>query len=123
MVGKSPRDFLHEARASERAACIPEAIRSYEAAIALATHGGDDAALAEALRRLAVVRHHRNESDVSRELCQRSYDVACRIPNDVLAAEALNTMGGIALRTGAIPPIVLRASAASTSLGIRQATS
>ncbi|HEY6092867.1 MAG TPA: HD domain-containing phosphohydrolase [Gemmatimonadales bacterium] len=102
MVGKSPRDFLHEARASERAACIPEAIRSYEAAIALATHGGDDAALAEALRRLAVVRHHRNESDVSRELCQRSYDVACRIPNDVLAAEALNTMGGIALRTGAM---------------------
>jgi len=95
-------DLLHEARARERAACIPEAIRCYEAAIATADRTGDGAVLAEALRRLAVVRHHRNESAEARELCRRSYSVACGAGNDLLAAEALNTLGGLAVQTGAI---------------------
>src|SRR3989442_4649704 len=42
--------------------------------------------------------HHRNESARARDLCNRSYKVACALGNDVLAAEALNTMGGVALR-------------------------
>ncbi len=95
-------DLLHEARARERAACIPEAIRCYEAAIATADRTGDGAVLAEALRRLAVVRHHRNESAEARELCRRSYSVASGAGNDLLAAEALNTLGGLDVKTGAI---------------------
>ena len=69
-------DLLHEARASERAGCIPEAIERYEAAIAGAERTGERAILAEALRRLAVVRHQCNESQLARELCQRSEAVA-----------------------------------------------
>src|SRR5229473_687462 len=95
-------DLLHEARARERAACIPEAIKCYEATIAAADRTDERAVLAEALRRLAVVRHHRNESAEARELCRRSYSVACDAGNDVLAAEALNTLGGLDLKTGAI---------------------
>jgi putative nucleotidyltransferase with HDIG domain len=95
-------DLLHDARARERAACIPEAIKCYEAAVAAADRTGERAVLAEALRRLAVVRHHRNESAEARELCRRSYDVARDIGNDLLAAEALNTLGGLDVKTGAI---------------------
>jgi putative nucleotidyltransferase with HDIG domain len=93
---------LHEARGRERAACIPEAIHLYQDAISTAERSGEKAILAEALRRLAVVLHHRNESARARELCNRSYKVACDMGNDVLAGEALNTMGGLALRTGAM---------------------
>jgi len=39
-----------------------EAVRCYEAAISTAERAGEKAILAEALRRLAVVLHHRNES-------------------------------------------------------------
>jgi putative nucleotidyltransferase with HDIG domain len=93
-------DLLHEARSKERAACMPEAVQAYEAAITTAERSGERAIVAEAQRRLAVVFHHRNESHRARELCNRSYQVACEIGSDVLAAEALNTMGGLALRTG-----------------------
>jgi putative nucleotidyltransferase with HDIG domain len=91
---------VHEARARERAACIPEAIHCYEAAVATAERTGERAVLADALRRLAVMRHHRNESDAARQLCQRSYAIASEEGNDLLAAEALNTLGGLDLRSG-----------------------
>src|SRR5437879_8722217 len=94
-------DLLHEARARERAACIPEAIQCYQAAIATADRTGERAVLAEALRRLAVVRHHRNESAEARELCRRSYSVACDAGNDLLAAAAVNTRGGQDVTTSA----------------------
>jgi putative nucleotidyltransferase with HDIG domain len=102
IAAASAADLLHEARSRERAACIPEAIRCFEGAISAAERSGDKAILAEALRRLAVVMHHRNESARARELCKRSYKVACDLKNDVLAAEALNTMGGLAVKTGDI---------------------
>ncbi|MGH7751570.1 MAG: tetratricopeptide repeat protein, partial [Gemmatimonadales bacterium] len=98
-------DLLHEARARERAACIPEAIAGYQAAIAAAEGGGrgEQAVLAEALRRLAVVRHRCNQSAEARELCGRSQSAAREAGNDLLAAEALNTLGGIELEAGALP--------------------
>ena len=96
MVNRTASDLLHEARSQERAACIPEAVRCYEAAISTAERLGEKAILAEASRRLAVVLHHRNESSRARDLCNRSYKLACALGNDVLAAEALNTMGGLA---------------------------
>jgi putative nucleotidyltransferase with HDIG domain len=95
-------DLLHEARGRERAGCLPEAIDRYESAIAAAEASVERTVLAEALRRLAVVRHHRNESALARELCHRSYDVARAVGNDLLAAEALNTLGGLDLATGSL---------------------
>ena len=99
---RSAADLLHEARARERAASIPEAMASYEAAIAAAESAGEHAVLAEALRRLAVVRHQRGASAAARELCRRSYAVASDAGNPVLAGEALNTLGGIDVETDAV---------------------
>src|SRR5258708_22744869 len=93
--------LLHEARARERTACIPEAIASYEAAIA-AAQPEEQAVLAESLPRLAVVRHRPGASLVARELCRRSHTVARAAGQDVLAGEALNTLGGIDLEAGAL---------------------
>src|SRR5437879_11764506 len=100
-AGRPAADLLHDARAQERAARISDAMASYEAAIAAAERAGEPALLAEALRRLAVIRHHRNESDQARRLCHASYTVAHAAGNDLLAAEALNTLGGIELETDA----------------------
>src|SRR5213594_4237602 len=93
-------DLLHEAREQERAACLPEAIVCYEAAVTAAERGDEPTVLAEALRRLAVVRRHRSEAATARDLCQRSYEVARQAGNDLLAAEALNTLGGLHLSAG-----------------------
>jgi putative nucleotidyltransferase with HDIG domain len=105
-AGRAPArpaaDLLHEARAHERAARISEAIASYDAAIAEAERAGERGVLAEALRRLAVIRHHRGESADARALCRRSLTVAWDAANDLLAAEALNTLGGIELEAGAL---------------------
>jgi len=96
----SPGEALGAAREQERAGCIAEAIERYEAAIAAAEPAGERAVLAEALRRLAILRRHRDEPVRARELCQRSYAVAREIGDDVLAAEALNTLGGLDLAKG-----------------------
>jgi putative nucleotidyltransferase with HDIG domain len=95
-------DLLHEARARERASCIPDAVVGYEGAIAAAERTGEAAVLAEALRRLAVIRFHRNEAAAARELCRRSHSVATEARNDLLAAEALNTLGVLDLKAGAL---------------------
>jgi HD-GYP domain-containing protein (c-di-GMP phosphodiesterase class II) len=100
--GRRGADLLHEARARERAGCLPEAIERYEAAIAAAQASGERTVLAEALRRLAILRHHRDEPAQARELCRKSYEVAEGIGNDVLAAEALNTMGCIDTSSGSL---------------------
>ncbi len=96
-------DLLLSAKERERAGCILEAIENYEAAISAAEVSGEHAVMAEALRRLAVVRHKRDEGDEARRLCDRSYDVARRTDNPVLAAEALNTLGVIHVREGSLP--------------------
>src|SRR6266581_2330620 len=83
-------DLLHEAR--ER----------YESAIAAAERSGERTVLAEALRRLAVRWQRRDQGARARELCRRSYEVAQQIGNELLAAEALNTLGGFDLETGSM---------------------
>src|SRR5881392_3100178 len=109
-------DLLHEARERERAACLPEAIVCYQAAVTAAERGGEPTVLAEALRRLAVVQRHRSEAATARDLCQRSYDVARQAGNDLLAAEALNTLGGLHLSAGA-PDDARRAFLEALELG------
>ncbi|MBI4503778.1 MAG: tetratricopeptide repeat protein [Gemmatimonadetes bacterium] len=95
-------DLLHDARGRERAGCIPEAIEGYQSAVAAAEKSGENTVLAEALRRLAVVRNQRDDCAKARELCRRSYEVAREMGDDLLAAEALNTMGGLELMTGSL---------------------
>src|SRR5206468_1365205 len=57
-----PALAIQAARERERAGCLPEAIGYYEAAIAAAKRSGERALWAEALRRLAAVRHRRDEA-------------------------------------------------------------
>jgi len=102
LPARAAADLLRDARAGERAARIPEAIASYEAAIAAAERAGEPLVLAEALRRLAVVRHRRGDSADARGLCRRSHAVARDAGDTALAGEALNTLGGIDLETDAI---------------------
>ena len=99
-AGLRAADLLRDARDHERAGSVADAVQSYGAAIAEAERANEPAVLGEALRRLAVVRHHRDETEAARRLCQRSYEVATAMKNDVLAAEALNTLGGLALESG-----------------------
>src|SRR5438876_9493526 len=97
---RSAADVLHETRAREGTVGLTEAAAGYEAAIEAAERAGERAVLAEALRRLAVVRHKSNQSVEARRLCERSFTVARETSNDILAAEALNTLGGIDLEAG-----------------------
>ncbi len=94
--------LVRAARARERAGCAPDAINCYEAAIAVAEQCGAQAVLAEALRRLAVLRHHRNQSAQARDLCRRSYEVAQAMGDDLLTAEALNSLGCLDVATGSL---------------------
>jgi putative nucleotidyltransferase with HDIG domain len=94
--------LVQAGRARERAGCAPEAIDCYQAAIAVAEQGGEHAVLAEALRRLAVLRHHRNDSAQARSLCRRSYEVARAMGDDLLTAEALNSLGCFDLAAGSL---------------------
>ncbi len=95
-------ELLQQARAHERAGAMAEALRGYTAAIESAERNAERGLLAEALRRLGVVHHHRNEGDEARRLCQRSYDTAIAMGNPVLAAEALNALAGFDFEAGSI---------------------
>lgn len=92
--------LLAEARRLDRAGQLTEAIGAYHAAAAEAESHGARAVLAEALRRLAVVCFHRGDRDAARDLCRRSHQVASAGGDPVLAAEALNTLGGLEFEGG-----------------------
>ena len=96
-------DLLARAREFERAGCIPEAMDAYDSAVAAAEGSGERTVLAEALRRLAVMHHHRNDATRARALCERSRDVAVEAQHPLLAAEALNVLAGFEFEAGEIP--------------------
>jgi putative nucleotidyltransferase with HDIG domain len=93
---------LRDAQERERGGCLPEAIQAYEAAIATAERSGEHAVRVEALRRLAVARYRRAEREPARALCKRSYHAAIEIGHRLLAAEALNALGGMDLTDGSL---------------------
>ena len=95
-------DLLREARDHERAGRMPEAVKSYEAAVQAAERDAQYGVLAEALRRLGVVHHHRDQPELARKLCQRSQQTATEIGDNVLAAEALNALAGFDFEAGSI---------------------
>jgi len=94
--------FLEEAKGYERDGTVGEAIRCYREAAETANTAGEFRLEAEALRRLAVVYHHRNEAAVAQELAERSFRIAERIRDDVLAGAALNVLAGFAFEGGAM---------------------
>jgi putative nucleotidyltransferase with HDIG domain len=100
---RRPAVFLSEAREYERAGRVIEAIRCYEAAIDTADATIDGQVLAEALRRLGVVRRRRHEYDQAVALCRRSYEVAMAHTDGVLAAEALNGIALVHIERGQWP--------------------
>jgi len=81
------------------------AAASYQAAIAAADATGEPAVLSEALRRYAIIRHHRGESGDAREMCRRAHTAALAAGLNLLAAEALNTLGGIGLETDGVADV------------------
>jgi putative nucleotidyltransferase with HDIG domain len=70
--------------------------------VAAAADAGNHAVEAEALRRLAVLHHRRNERDTALELAGRSHAIAREIGAAVLAGEALNVLAGFAFEAGAM---------------------
>ncbi len=84
----------------DRAGRPAEAIVQYEAAAQAADTSGERSVLAEVLRRLAVVRHHRQESEAAWALCRASYAIATSLGCRQLTAEALNTLAAFSLDHG-----------------------
>lgn len=84
----------------ERAGRLTEALAGYEAAVAAAAAGGERTVLAEGLRRLGALHHHRGVASLARECCERSHQVALAGGDNVLAAEALNALGNMAFESG-----------------------
>jgi tetratricopeptide (TPR) repeat protein len=95
-------DFLREGRAHEQGGCVAEALACYAAAIDAAEQTNEREVLAESLRRSAIAYHQRSDSDVARELCERSYEIATQISHSVLAAEALNALAGFDFERGSM---------------------
>jgi putative nucleotidyltransferase with HDIG domain len=92
--------LLEEAVRLDREGRAAEAGERYRAII-----GGSakpDPTFAEALRRLGVIHHRRNEPAAARDLCTRSFEVATALKNDRLAAEALNALAGFEMERGAL---------------------
>src|SRR5262245_31657400 len=92
--------LLKEAVRQDRDGRTEEAAERYRATITLAETGGEIAIAAEALRRLGVIYHRRNERAGALTLCERSYELASTHGDTVLAAEALNAIAGFHLEAG-----------------------
>jgi putative nucleotidyltransferase with HDIG domain len=99
---ETPAEVLAEACAQERRGCLAEAIERYEAAVELAEGREDHAVTSAGLRHLAVVHHKSGDAHRARALCRESYRAARRIPDALLAAEALNTRGVVEMEAGAL---------------------
>lgn len=98
--GDSTESLLRLARESERAGRMADAVLALEQAAQRAEKEHDEAARAEALRRLGVVCHRTQEDARARELVRASERVARESNNTVLAAEALNALAGFDLELG-----------------------
>jgi tetratricopeptide (TPR) repeat protein len=94
--------FLAQGEAQERSGKPGDAAASYRAAADEAERTGEVLQQAEALRRLSVLHHHRNERAIARDLCTQSHGLARAANDPVLAGEALNVLAGFDFEGGAI---------------------
>ena len=92
--------LLARSREAEQAGLLAVAQTALELAVARAEVERDAGAQSEALRRLAVVCHRLQESERAHRLVRQSERVARRASDQVLAAEALNTLAGFELELG-----------------------
>jgi putative nucleotidyltransferase with HDIG domain len=99
---RNAAERLAAARRLERSGRVASAMAEYECAIVAAELSERHDVLAEALRLLAVLRHQQDDTISARALCERSREVALFVGDQVLAAAALNTMGGLDLMTGSL---------------------
>jgi HD-GYP domain-containing protein (c-di-GMP phosphodiesterase class II) len=97
-----PADLFAAAAQFERKLDMTNAVACLESAARNGERESDASTLSEALRRLSILRHNRDEREKARSLAQRSYDVALAAGLDQLAAEALNTLGVQQLHAGAL---------------------
>ncbi|MGQ0539770.1 MAG: HD domain-containing phosphohydrolase, partial [Gemmatimonadaceae bacterium] len=93
---------LEQARAHELAGRVRDAADGYAAAVRASEAEGDQRALIEALRRLAVARHRLRDDAEAYVLCSRSLAEASSLGDDGLVAEALNTKASFDLEYGQI---------------------
>ena len=91
---------LQAGRAHDRAGRLEDAAASYEQAVHGAASSGERTILVEALRRLGVVRHRRNDLDGGRDCCVQSYREAVELGDLLLAGEALNALAGFDFEAG-----------------------
>jgi tetratricopeptide (TPR) repeat protein len=91
--------LLAKARNCESSGALHEAEGIYNALIVLAARQQDQATLAEAFRRRAILDHQAGDSSRARSALQQSYAVAVSLGDHRLTAEALNTLGGLELET------------------------
>lgn len=92
--------LLQSAIEADTAGRLDAAIDGYERTIAGAIEGGDAAAHADALRRLAIAFHRRADGETARRLCGESHAVAERAGQNRLAAQALNSLAAFDLADG-----------------------
>lgn len=108
---------LATARDQDLAGQLDQAIASYGGAVRLAETSGDRAVLIEALRRLAVVHHRRNNTPVAEECCRRSFALAEEGGDQVQAGEALNSLGGFSCEAGEMAAALRHLRSALTRAG------
>ncbi len=93
---------LQTARDAEAAGHLEASIRHYESAARGARAEGTPAVLTEALRRLAAVKYKRGDVPEALLLAEQGYRVARDLGDELLAAEALNTLGVIEMMSGGL---------------------
>ena len=97
---RSPGELLDSGLEHDRRGNFAAATDCYAAAIEGAKRPQEAAVLSEALRRLAVLHNRRAETRAACDLAQRAMTAATGAGLPVLAAEALNALGGFAFEAG-----------------------
>lgn len=102
LVHTPASESLQAALQHDRAGRIDDAMQCYARAIADASPA-DTAVRVEGLRRLGIVCHLRADPARAARLCEESRELAESIGDDMLAAEAINTLAGFDFEAGNIP--------------------
>jgi putative nucleotidyltransferase with HDIG domain len=91
---------LLSAREHERAGRRDAAVAAYRDVIVRAEEAGELRVLAEALRLLSILLPRGDSGSDAHALCERSFGIASEIGDELLAAQALNTIGAFELEAG-----------------------
>ena len=94
--------LLDEAQRGEQEGRLTDAVRLYTAAVEAASAGGETALLVDALRRLGRAQYRAQDVVAAEASMRRSLHVAEDAREHVLAAEAMNGLGVMAIERGAI---------------------